>query len=136
MAASDNCAPVVMSGLEEMPPPMAAEASSGTSQRFTLDHSSFEKLLAAAWVLQCLHAQLHNPHIGRDETIAELVKTQEPVETGNSGLQAAMEWMPPLSPNLREADNAPELPNCRPADDETLAELVEVPQAIETGTLN
>ena len=124
-----------MSGLEEMPPPMAAEASCGTSPRFTLDHFSFEKLLAAAWVLQCLHDQLHNPH-GRDETIAELVKTQEPVETGNSGLQVAMEPVAQLSPRVTEADSATEVSNCRPADDETLAELVEAQQGVETGTLD
>ena len=115
---------------------MAAEASSGASQRFTLDHRSFEKFLAAAWVLQCLHDQQHNPQVGRDETTAELFKTQEPVETGNSGLQVAMKPVVQLSPRVTGADSAPEVLQCRTADDETLVELVEVQQAIETGTLD
>ncbi|HSY64378.1 MAG TPA: tetratricopeptide repeat protein [Terriglobales bacterium] len=37
---------------------MAAEESSSANQQFTLDHSSFEKLLAAAWVLQCVQDQM------------------------------------------------------------------------------
>jgi hypothetical protein len=135
MAASDNFGPVAMSGLTEMPPPMPAETSSGSPPRFTLDHSSFEKLLAAAWVLQCLHDQLHNPHVGRDETIADQVKSQESVEPANSALQVAVVPVARLSPET-DAENLPEVLISRPVNDETIADLVGAQHATKTITLD
>ena len=115
---------------------MAAEASPGLNQRFALDHPSFEKLLAAAWVLQCLHDQLHNRQIGRSETIVEPLKTQKRMETAISDLQVARQLVIPSPPRVSEVDNRPEVSSSRPVENETLAELVEAQQAIETGSLD
>jgi TPR repeat protein len=104
------------------------------SQRFTLDYPSFEKFLAAAWVLQCVHDQLHGCQVDSDETIAEQVGVQK-METGNSGLQEATKPAVQLSSTVSWAHSEREALNCRPTSDETLAELVEAQQAIETGTL-
>jgi hypothetical protein len=85
---------------------MAAEASSGTNQRLTLDHTSFERLLAAAWVLQCLQDQLHGPPVDRDDPVAEPVKIQQQLETPRSSLQAITESLPEST--LRMADASSE----------------------------
>ena len=135
-AGFKDSAPATNPLLREVPPPMAAEASPGMSQRLTLDRPSFEKLLAAAWVLQCLHDQLHSRQVGRDETIAEPVKTQKGMETAGSGLQVVMKPVVQPSPRVTEVESKHEVLSGRPADDETLAELVEAQQAIETGTLD
>jgi TPR repeat protein len=131
MAGSDNFAPVVMSGLTEIPPPMPAEVNSVPSQRFTLDHRSFEKFLAAAWVLQCLHDQLHRREVDRDEAIAEPVKAQEPPQTGTSGLPAAVQTVVHPAPMVTGGEGAPDVLDGRPSNDETFGEPVEVQQAIE-----
>ena len=132
----NDSAPAVHPHLEELPPPMAAEVSAGMDQRFLLDSSSFEKLLAAAWVLQCLQDQLQSPQAYRDEPIAELVKANEDVETAKPDIQAVM--LPVLSPSPRitEPDSKDEPLNSRPADDATLSQLVETQQTVENGTLN
>jgi len=108
---------------------MAAVATSGTSQRFTLDDLSFEKFLAAAWVLQCLHDQLHN-RPAPPESIAEPVRTQKEMESASLVLPAAVE--PAVQP-LLEVDRKQQVLSNRLADDETLAEQIEAQQAIETG---
>src|SRR5689334_12097401 len=64
---------------------MAASASSGSSQHLTLDHTSFEKLLAAAWVLQCLHDQLH-PEFDGGEAVAQPVSWLKQMEAARSAL--------------------------------------------------
>jgi hypothetical protein len=109
---------------------MAAVDTSGTSERFTLDCFAFEKFLAAAWVLQCLHDQLHD-HPVPSESIAEPVKTQEGMESASLVLPAAVE--PTVQPIL-EVDRKPEVLSNGLADDKTLAELVDAQPAIETGT--
>jgi len=114
---------------------MPAEMSSAISQRLTLDHPSFEKLLAAAWVLQCLHDELRNQEIGREETIAEMVRTREPLKTVGSGLQAAIQTMAQPSPRVMGAESICDVPKARPAGDESFAEPVEAQPAVETGTL-
>jgi hypothetical protein len=114
---------------------MAAEASAGMNQRLSLDHSSFEKLLAAAWVLQCLQDQLHPP-VERDETYAEPVPTQKQMEPASSSLQVAVSAVLQASPTVMEADCKHDALNARSADLEALAELTESPQPVETGTLN
>jgi hypothetical protein len=92
---------------------MAPETSSGRSQRFTLDHSAFEKFLAAAWVLQCLHDQQHSNGVvdaGHVETIIELAKSEQ-AETGNGGLQPVIETLAECPPTDKAVDQAPEVSN-------------------------
>jgi hypothetical protein len=115
---------------------MAAEASSGMSlsQRFTLDHPSFEKLLAAAWVLQCVHDHLHGHEVEPGEIIE--LKPQKALEIGNSVLPVATKPVLQLSSTVTEGGSGRDVLDSRPASDETLAELVEAQQAIETGTLD
>ena len=117
---------------------MAAPASSGTNQRVALDDPSFEKLLAAAWVLQCLHDQLHNPQVIEAETIVppeETSKMAEPVSPYLPEVAQPVMQVIELPPPIREAECRPEVVSLRSADDELLAELVEAQQAIETGAL-
>jgi hypothetical protein len=87
---------------------MAPETSSGRSQRFTLDYSTFEKLLTAAWVLQCLHDQHHNYGVDAERIAAtvELAKTRQ-TETENGGLQPAMKALVASPPKKEAADSAP-----------------------------
>jgi Sel1 repeat len=117
---------------------MAAPASSGTNRQITLDDPSFEKLLAAAWVLQCLHDQLHNPQVIEAEAIAppvETSKTAEPVS------QCLPEDTHPVirriepPPPLAEATGKPEVVSLRSPDNELLAKVVEVQQAFEKSAL-
>jgi hypothetical protein len=118
---------------------MAAPASSGTNQQLTLDDPSFEKLLAAAWVLQCLHDQLHNPQVFDGETIAEPAKAPkrtEPVTSDLAEVTKPVVQAIETSPRITEAESKPEVVSVRSADDELLAELVEAQQAIETGALD
>ena len=114
---------------------MAAEASPGLNQR-TLDDPSLEKLLAAAWVIQCLHDQLHKYQTNRAETIVEPVKTQKATVTASSSLRLTIKPMVPPSPPVTEVQNKQAAPSNRLATDETLAELVEAQQAIQTGSLD
>jgi Sel1 repeat len=114
---------------------MAAEASSGTNQQLTLDHFSFEKLLAAAWVLQCLHDHLHNGQVVRDEMIAEPVKAQTRVVNASLVLPLAMKPVVQFSPRATEGVIKPEVLSSRPADDQALVELVPAQPAVESGNL-
>jgi hypothetical protein len=134
MAGSDSFAPVVMSGSGEMPPSMVTETSSGMSERFTLDHSSFEKLLAAAWVLQCLHDQLHDQDVGRDKAIADRVKTPERLNAGSPTLSAVVEKVAQAVPEVASAETMFEMLSSRTADDRVLVEPV-VQQPAESNTL-
>ncbi len=115
---------------------MAAPASSGTNRPLTLDHPSFEKLLAAAWVLQCLHDQLHNQQVSDVEAIAEPVETREKRELGDAELQEVMNPMAQSSPMAMEADCKPAARGARVADDGTLAELAKTREAIKTGMVD
>jgi hypothetical protein len=118
---------------------MAAPASSGTNQQLTLDDPSFEKLLAAAWVLQCLHDQLHNPQVIEAEAIAppvETSKTAEPVSQYLPEVTHSVIRMIEPPPPLAEATRKPEVVSLRPADDELLAKVVEVQQAFEKSALS
>src|ERR1700680_4094971 len=103
----NDSAPAVHPPLGEVPPPTGASA--GMNQRFALDPSSFEKLLSAAWVLQCLQDHLHGPPVDREETIAEPFKTQKQSETASPSLPVAMKPLLPFSLEVTEAqtkDNA------------------------------
>jgi hypothetical protein len=117
---------------------MAAPASSGTNQQLTPDEPSFEKLLAAAWVLQCLHDQLHDPHVFDAETVAEPLQTPQKAEPVSIDLPAVIkpEVQAQPSPKTTAADSKPEPVIVRSGDDELLAEMVEAQQAIETGALS
>jgi hypothetical protein len=130
-----DSSPVVNPPVREVPPPMDAEASAG-HQSFTLDHSSFEKLLAAAWTLQCLQDQLHGPPLDRDQTIAAPVTAPEELEVAEPVLQSPMNLVLPLSPRVLEAGSRHGAPEVSPAADKTLARLIEIPPSFETGTLN
>jgi hypothetical protein len=123
----------------EVRPPMAAASSSGTNQQLTLDHSSFEKLLAAAWVLQCLHDQLHPP-LDKGKVAAQPVTSREKIKSGSSvSLEITRrEIIKPtvqLSPIVVEAPGKHTALNTRSSDDQTLTELVKTHEAIETGIL-
>ena len=120
---------------------MAAAMSSGQNQELTLDRSSFEKLLAAAWVLQCLHDQLHSPR--GDEAIAQRATTQEKIKikTASSGATALTKPEPEPEPMLPRFPAAIEpagksvVLSAQSADNEALTELVKTQEAIETGIL-
>jgi hypothetical protein len=119
---------------------MAAASSSGTNQQLTLDHSSFEKLLAAAWVLQCLHDQLHPP-ANSGQVAAQPVTSREKIARGVSvSLEITRRDIIKrpilLSPRAIETPRKPAALNTRSSDDQTLAELVKTQEAIETGILN
>lgn len=131
-----DSAPAVNPPLREVSPPMAAEASSGIDRRFTLDHSSFEKLLAAAWVLQCLQDQLHGSPVDRDDEIAERAQFQKELEIPSPVSQAIMEpaIQFPLGTTDDRSENVPLTD--RPAPNDTVAESAGIPQPFETGTLN
>lgn len=111
------------------------ETRSGMSSRFTLDHSSFEKLLSAAWVLQCLHDQLHNREVGRGEAVAERVKTPEVSEIGLPTLLAPLENVVQPSSGLVCRQNALDVLDDGRAGDEVLGEVV-VQQPEQRGTLS
>jgi hypothetical protein len=131
-----DSAPVVCPPLGEVCPPTAAEASAGMNQRLTLDHSSFEKLLAAAWVIQCLQDHLHGRRVEREETIAEPVATEKQIKPPSSSLQVAVSAVLQAPPTVLEADCKNDALNARPADLEALAELTVSPQPVETRFLN
>jgi Sel1 repeat-containing protein len=114
---------------------MDADVSAG-HQPFTLDHSSFEKLLAAAWTLQCLQDQLHGPQFDRGQMIAAPVTAPKKLEVTDHGLQARMSTFLPLSPRVVEAASRHDAPEVSPAANKTLAQLIEIPPSFETGTLN
>ena len=89
---------------------MIEETSSGMSHRLTLDHSSFEKLLAAAWVLQCLHDQLHNQEVVGNENIDELVETPEPLQTESAVFPVAVQTVAQPSLGVNCTESAPQAP--------------------------
>src|SRR5579863_2928489 len=118
---------------------MAAASSSGTNQQLALDHSSFEKLLAAAWVLQCLHDQLHPP-ADNGKVVAQPVASREKIAKGGfvSLEITRREIIKPtiqLSPVVIEAPGKPTALNARASDDQALTELAKTQEAIETGIL-
>ena len=129
-----DSAPDVNPSSREVPPPMSAEASTGTNRRFPLDHSSFEKLLAAAWVLQCLQDQLHGPPTDREEPIAEPVKTQKEMETANPSLQVAMNPVLHHSAKVTDTDSKINAVSGQPVENEHVAEPVEIQPPVETVT--
>ena len=130
-----DSSPVVNPPVLEVPPPMDAEASAG-HQPFTLDHSSFEKLLAAAWTLQCLQDQLHGPKIDHDQAVTEHVPARKEIEVAGSGLHVAIEPVLQALPTMIEAGSRHDVSEVSSAADKTLAQLIEIPTSFETGTLN
>ena len=115
---------------------MAAEASSGTNQRLTLDHTSFERLLAAAWVLQCLQDQLHGPPVDRDDPIAAPIKIQKQLETPGYSLQKTTESVLNFSPGITDASSEHELLIVQPTANHSVVESAKTPQPLQMETLN
>jgi Sel1 repeat len=117
---------------------MAAPASSGTNQQITLDDPSFEKLLEAAWVLQCLHDQLHSPQVIDAETIASSLQAPKIAERASPYLpkvtQPVIRTSEVPTP-VAEAARQPEVASVRPADHALHAEVVEAQQAFEKSAL-
>jgi Sel1 repeat len=70
---------------------MAAEESSGTHQQLNLDHFSFEKLLAAAWVLQCVQDQMHAPNGRRVEGLESVGKVNKSASATNPDPQSILQ---------------------------------------------
>ncbi|MGA8489419.1 MAG: tetratricopeptide repeat protein [Terriglobales bacterium] len=118
---------------------MAAASSSGTNQRLTLDHQSFERLLAAAWVLQCLHDQLHPPVDG-GKGVGPSVTLLKGIGAASSGRLKIIKpeiitpAIQPL-PMVIEPASKPVALSARPAGEETLTELVKAHEVFETGIL-
>ena len=134
---------------------MVPAASSGTGQRLTLDHPSFEKLLAAAWVLQCLHDQMHPEPDGGDVVVQPAISLAHK-ETASSVPQQTINFDIPATEGLKPEISHPEI--CEPeitrqaiqlsssgvevsqldassahSPDEATAELVKTQEAIESG---
>jgi Sel1 repeat len=114
---------------------MAAEAGSATNQGLTLDHSSFEKLLAAAWVLQCLQDQLH-PEIDHNQTAVPPLKIPTQTEPASSSFQLTMKPVLEASLTVIEPDGKHSAPSDQPTKDEPPVELVAAPPPLEAATLN
>jgi hypothetical protein len=104
---------------------MAAEESSSRNQQLTLDHLSFEKLLAAAWVLQCVHDQMQTP-IGRRSNSFELLgKVNECAEVESSALQSGFQF----SAGVIEADSGNEALTGQPVNYGVLTNPAEIEQS-------
>ncbi len=104
---------------------MAAEESSSTNQQLTLDHLSFEKLLAAAWVLQCVHDQEQAP-LGRRSNSFELVgKVNKRAQVESSALQSGLQF----SAGVIETDRRNEVPTGQPVNHEAFAHPAEIEQS-------
>jgi hypothetical protein len=121
---------------------MDAASSSGTNQELTLDHSSFEKLLSAAWVLQCLNDQLH-PSVQNGKAVAQAVVAQKQITIASSGKPKIIKpdvvkqeiTKPTVQTSRFVIDSKSVLPNACSADDGIVTELVKTQEAIETGML-
>ena len=89
---------------------MAAEESSSTDQQLTLDQFSFEKLLAAAWVLQCVQDQMHASNGRRSESFESVREVNESCarcELGSAIGDAILG-------GVTQADSRHEAPTARP----------------------
>jgi hypothetical protein len=71
---------------------MAAGDNPDTDQRLRLDHSSFEKLLAAAWVLQCVHDQTHTSQPTRSERLEPVGEGSKCEDAAKSELQSVLQF--------------------------------------------
>jgi Sel1 repeat len=81
--------------VSEVPATTSTETSfASPSQRFALDCASFEKLLAAAWVLQCLHDQVYSQEAEADGTLARKIETHAAIKPAPITLQARGDFIP------------------------------------------
>lgn len=104
---------------------MAAEESCSTNQQLALDDLSFEKLLAAAWVLQCVHDQEQAP-IGRlSASFEPLGKVNECAEVESSALQSGFRF----SAGVIEADSGNEALTGQPVNYAALANPAGIEQS-------
>jgi hypothetical protein len=124
-----NPVSVVNPPLQEVRPPMAAEESSSTNQQLTLDHLSFEKLLAAAWVLQCVHDQMQAPIGRRPNDFESVGKVNKFAQSESSVLQSGFQF----SADVTQADSRSEVPTGQPVNHGALANPVEIDQSAING---
>jgi hypothetical protein len=110
VAEFEHSRPVVHPSLREAHPPMAAEESSGTHQQLNLDHFSFEKLLAAAWVLQCVQDQTHASNVRQWESLESVGKVNKSAHATNPDLQSILQF----SAAVIQADSRNEAPTAQP----------------------
>jgi len=103
---------------------MAAEESCSTTQQLALDQLSFEKLLAAAWVLQCVHDQEQAP-IGRRSRFEPVETLNKCAEFERSALQSGFEF----SAGVIEADSGNEDLTDQPVNHEAFANAAEIEQS-------
>ena len=108
---------------------MAAEESSSTNQQLTLDHLSFEKLLAAAWVLQCVHDQMQAPIGRRPNDFESVGKVNKFAQSESSVLQSGFQF----SADVTQADSRSEVPTGQPVNHGALANPVEIDQSAING---
>ena len=121
-----NPVSVVNPPLQEVRPPMAAEESSSTNQHLTLDPFSFEKLLAAAWVLQCVHDQMQAPIGKRSNSFEPVGKVNKCAEVESSVLQTGFQF----SAGVIEADSRNQAPTGQPVNHEALAKPAVTEQSV------
>ncbi len=103
---------------------MAAEESSGTHQRLNLDHFSFEKLLAAAWVLQCVQDQMHARNARRLESLESVGKVNKSAHATNPDLQSILQ----LSAAATQAAGRHKAPTAQPVNHKALVAPPDVEQ--------
>lgn len=94
---------------------MAAEDNSSTDQQLTLDQFSLEKLLAAAWVLQCVQDQMRASNSRRSESFESAGSVNDDAHAANSDLQSVMQF----SAGVTTADSRHDAPPARPVKDGT-----------------
>jgi len=119
--------PVVYLPFREVHPPMAAEESSTTDQQLTLDQISLEKLLAAAWVLQCVQDQMQASKGKRGEEFEAVNKDV----AASSDLQSVLQF----SAGATGADSLHEAPPARPVNYGTLVIPAEIERAVSSEPL-
>ncbi len=104
---------------------MAAEESSSTNQQLTLDHLSFEKLLAAAWVLQCVHDQMQAPIGRRSNSFEPVSKVNQCAEVESSALQSGFQF----SAGATQADSQNEATTGTPVNHGVVTNPAEIEQS-------
>jgi len=105
---------------------MAAEERSSTNQQLTLDRLSFEKLLAAAWILQCVHDQMQAPIGRRSNSFEPAGKVNKSVQLESFVLESGFQF----SAGVMETDSRNEMPTGQPVNPGTLANLAEIEPSV------
>lgn len=111
---------------------MAGEDSSSTSQQLTLDQISFEKLLAAAWVLQCVHDQTHASKAKQADSLEGTRRADTGAQIASSELQSAFQF----SAHETRADSRRETRVPAPVNHRLFVEPVEIEQPVSSPIFN